>query len=54
MPMYARWNSKLVYNLHVKSVRLFRRVSMRPVGLFDCDDGHLFAQDLDKRTVSEA
>ena len=38
---------KLVYDFHMKSVRLFWRVSLRAIGLFDGDDGHLFAQNLE-------
>ena len=44
---------ELIYDFHMKSVGLFRRVSMRPVGLFDCDDSHLFAQDLERNFLDE-
>ena len=43
VPMNARWYFKLIHNFHVKSGILFRRISLRAIGLFDSDDAYLFA-----------
>ena len=43
--MNTGWNLKLIYHFHVKSVGPFRRISLRAIKLFDCDDGNLFTQD---------
>ena len=53
--MNARWHLQLVDDLDMKSVLLFWRVPVRAIGLLDCDDGYVFAQDfewnlLDKET----
>ena len=42
--MNTGWNLKLIYHFHVKSVGPFRRISLRAIKLFDCDDGNLFTQ----------
>ena len=53
VPMNGRWHLKLVHDFHVKSVVLFRRISLRAIGLFDSHDGHLFAQDFERNLLYE-
>jgi hypothetical protein len=47
VPMNARWYLQLVHNFDVKSVGLFWRISLCAIGLLDCDDSKLFAQDFE-------
>ena len=46
MPMDLGGNLELIYNLHVKSLGLFRRVSMACRLPAQWQHTHLFAQDL--------
>src|SRR4029077_10282280 len=48
VPMNARWHLQLVNDLHVKSVILFWRISVRAIRLLDSDNGYLFAQDFER------
>ena len=41
VPVNTGWNLELIYDFHMKSVHLLRRISLRAVNLFDCDDGNL-------------
>jgi hypothetical protein len=53
VPMNGGWHLKLVHNFHVKSVVLFRRISLRAIGLFDSNDGYLFAKDFERNFLHE-
>ena len=53
VPMNARWHLQLVYNFRVKSVSLLWRISLRAIGLLDCDDGYLFAQNFKRNLLYE-
>ena len=46
--MNTRWHLQLIQHFHVKSVGLLWRISLGAVGLFDGDDGYLFAQDFER------
>ncbi|HMH00514.1 MAG TPA: hypothetical protein VK555_03825 [Terriglobales bacterium] len=37
----------------MKSVILFWRIPVRAIGLLDCDDGYLFAQDFERNLFHE-
>ncbi len=53
VPMNARWHLQLVHDFHVKSVSLLWRISLGAIGLLDCDDGYLFAQDFERNLLYE-
>ena len=53
VPMNARWHLQLVHHFDVKSVGLLWRISLRAIGLLDCDDGYLFAQDFERNLLYE-
>ena len=51
--MNARWHLQLVHDLHMKSVILFWRIPVRAIGLLDCDNGYIFAQDFERNLFHE-
>src|SRR5262249_14683193 len=53
VPVKARWHLKLVHHFRVKSSVLFWRISVRPIGLCDGNDGYRFSEDLEGNLLYE-